>query len=67
MKNNKYIIFVAIGMELIGLILVAIYSGEWVVKNQGAPEYTKALLIVGAFIMWFISLMMKLKKAEKND
>jgi hypothetical protein len=51
---------------LISLILVAIYGGEWLVK-QGSPEYIKALLIVGAFVIWFISLMLKLKKAEKND
>ena len=64
MKKNKYMVFVAIGFELISLILVAIYGGTWVVK-QGFPEYTKALLIVGAFIIWFISLILKLKKAEK--
>jgi hypothetical protein len=66
MKKNKYIIFAAIGFELISLILVAIYGGEWLVK-KGSPEYIKALLIVGAFVIWFISLMLKLKKAEKND
>lgn len=66
MKKNKYIVFAAIGFELISLILAAIYGGEWLVK-QGSPEYIKALLIVGAFVIWFISLMLKLKKAEKND
>lgn len=67
MRKNKYIIFAAIGFELIGLILVAIYGGEWLVKSYGAAEYTKALLIVGAFVLWFVSLMLKLKKTEKND
>lgn len=66
MKKNKYIIFAAIGFELISLILVAIYGGEALVK-KGFPEYLKALLIVLAFVVWFISLMVKLKKAEKND
>ena len=66
MKRNKYIIFAVIGMELIGLILVAIYGGAHLVK-QGAPEYLKAALIVVAFVVWFISLLVKLKKVEKND
>lgn len=66
MKKNKYIVFAAIGFELVSLILASIYGGEWLVKN-GAPEYIKALLIVAAFIVWFISLLLKLKKAEKND
>ena len=67
MKKNKYIVFAAIGFELISLILLAIYGGEWIVKSGWAPEYIKAILIVAAFILWFISLMMKLKKAEKRD
>jgi hypothetical protein len=66
MKKNKYIVFAMIGFELIGLILAAIYGGEYIVK-RGAPEYIKAFLIVAAFILWFISLMIKLKTAEKND
>ena len=66
MKKNKYIIFAAIGFELIGLILIAIYGGEWLVKN-GASEFIKAILIVGAFMLWFVSLVIKLKQAEKND
>lgn len=65
MKKNKYIVFAAIGFELIALILAAIYGGEEAVK-RGAPDYVKALLIVAAFVMWFISLMMKLKDAEKK-
>ena len=64
MKKNKYIMFAAIGFELIGFILAAIYGGEELVK-RGAPEYIKAVLIVAAFILWFISLIIKLKKAEK--
>ncbi len=66
MKKNKYIIFAAIGFELIGLILAAIYGGEQIVKH-GAPEYVRAFLIVAAFVIWFVSLVLKLKKAEKND
>jgi hypothetical protein len=66
MRKNKYIIFAAIGFELVGIILITIYGGEWLVKN-GAPEYIKAVLIVAGFVLWFISLMMKLKKVEKND
>ena len=66
MKKNKYLIFAAVGFELITLILVAIYGGDYLVKQKGAPEYLKAVFIVAAFIIWFISLMIKLKKAEKQ-
>ena len=66
MKKNKYIIFATIGFELVSLILAAIYGGEYLVK-KGAPEYMKALLIVIVFVVWFISLMLKLKNMSKND
>lgn len=63
-KKNKYIIFGAIGIELISLILFAIYAGEYLVK-EGYPDYLKALLIVLAFVVWFISLITKLRSIEK--
>ncbi len=64
-KKNKYLMFGAIGMELISLILIAIYGGEYAVK-QGYPNYLKALLIVLAFVVWFISLIAKLRSIEKS-
>lgn len=65
MKKNKYLVFAAIGFELITLILAAIYGGEYFVK-EGYPSYLKALLIVGAFVVWFISLIAKLRAVEKK-
>jgi nitrate reductase NapE component len=67
MKRNKYITFVAIGFELIALILIGIYGGEYLVNKLGAPEWSKAATIVIGFIVWFVSLIVKLKNAERND
>ena len=64
-KKNKFLMFGAIGFELTSLILIAIYGGEYVVK-LGYPNYLKALLIVLAFVVWFISLITKLRAIEKN-
>jgi hypothetical protein len=64
-KKNKYLMFATIGFELISLILLAIYGGEWAVK-QGYPDYLKALLIVLAFVLWFISLITKLRTVDKE-
>lgn len=63
--KNKYLVFASIGFELVAFILIAIYAGEYLVK-QGYPSYLKAFLIVGAFVVWFISLIVKLKAIEKN-
>ncbi len=65
MKNSKYFIFASIGFELVTLLLVSIYLGEYLVK-KGYPDSLKAFLIVGAFLIWFVSLILKLKAIEKS-
>ncbi len=65
MKNNKFIIFIAIGFELIGLIIVALWAGDYLTK-QGYSKSITAFFVLAAFLIWFISLILKLKKI-KND
>jgi hypothetical protein len=65
--KNKYIVFVSIGFELIALILIAIYLGQYLVEKQGLGQAVQAFLIVFAFIVWFISLIVKLKAREKSS
>ncbi len=65
MKKNKYIIFATIGFELISLILVSIWLGDYLVK-QGFNKAMPALCVVIAFVVWFTSLIFKLKNL-KND
>lgn len=66
MKKNKYLIFASIGFELIALIVFFIYLGEYLVDKQGWPKYTNAFGIVLAFVLWMVSLFIKLKSLEKN-
>lgn len=64
--KNRYLVFVGIGFELIALIVVAIYLGQYLVEKQKIGDWIKAILIVVAFIVWFISLVVKLKVQEKK-
>lgn len=73
MRKSKYLIFASIGFELVILIILFIYLGDFLVQ-KGWPDYTRAFGIVLAFIIWMISLVLKLKslekvqnKLEKND
>ena len=66
MKKNKYIIFAAIGFELVGFIIAGILLGEAIAKATGYPSF-KAIMIVVGFVAWFASLISKLKSIEKND
>lgn len=64
-RKNKYIVFSMIGFELVSLIVLAIWVGNYLVSN-GYGEATQAFLILAAFLIWFISLIIKLK-GLKND
>lgn len=71
MKKNKYIVFASIGFELIGLLIVSIWLGGYL-KNKGYGTAAEAFCVLGAFLIWFVSLMMKLKglktsESKKND
>ncbi|MCC2679373.1 MAG: hypothetical protein K0R29_1949 [Pseudobdellovibrio sp.] len=64
MKNSKYLIFLAIGFELVGLVLVAVYAGDYLVA-QGYSKSLPAFLVIGAMVVWFVSLFLKLQKLKK--
>jgi hypothetical protein len=65
MKKNKYLVFASVGFELIALLILAIWLGKYLEgKGFGSAQ---AFCILGAFLVWFISLMMKLKSIGKND
>lgn len=65
MKKNKYIVFATIGFELISLILVSLWVGSYLSK-KGYGVAVEAFCVLGAFLIWFISLVIKLKNI-KND
>ena len=66
MKKNKYIVFITIGLELIGLIIVSLWLGQYLSKNGYGGSAIEAICVLTAFIIWFISLVVKLK-GLKND
>jgi uncharacterized membrane protein len=64
-NKNKYVVFIAIGFELVSLILLAIWLGEYLQKEKGWPG-AQAFLVLLAFLIWFISLMLKLRKIKSD-
>ena len=58
-------IFAMIGFELISLILISLWLGNYLVQ-KGYGQAAQAFCVLGAFLLWFISLILKLKSL-KND
>ena len=65
MNKNKYIVFAMIGFELISLILLSLWLGNYLVQ-KGYGQGVQAFCVLGAFLLWFVSLILKLKNM-KND
>lgn len=67
MKANKGLVFVAMGFELVGLILGCIFIGQWVDERFG----TKGLGLVGfsalGLIGWLVHIVRLLKSYEADS
>lgn len=63
---NKYIVFVGIGFELIGLILISVYAGEYLEAKYATKGLWVAGLILLSLVGWMIHLMYMLKNTNKN-
>ncbi len=65
MKKNKYLVFAAIGFELISLILIALWIANYLSK-QGYGSAAQAFCVIVAFLIWFVSLIVKLKRPSDD-
>ena len=64
---NKYILFIGIGFELIGLIVVAIYASAWLEERYPSKGTITAGMILLALVGWFIHIFVLLKKVSTEQ
>ena len=66
MKQNKYLVFLGMGMELVGLVLTSVYVGQKIDVEYG----TKGLALVGLSMAslagWIAHIVLLSKKLEKS-
>jgi hypothetical protein len=63
---NKYIIFAGVGFELVGLIVVSVYAGEYLEQIRPTKGLWAAGLILLSLVGWMIQLVYMLKTTEKQ-
>lgn len=64
---NKYVLFVSMGFELIGLIIVAVYLGGYLEEKFVFKKgLLQALLILFFLIGWFVRVIYQVKSANAN-
>lgn len=67
MKDNKAIIFVGLGFELVGIVLASMYIGQKIDQIYGWGGLGVALMIFLGTGGWFYHLVILLKRFMEND
>ncbi len=63
--KNKYIIFSAMGFELVGLILGAVWMGQYLETLYSLKGLWIIILMVACLAGWLIQLIYLAKKLDK--
>jgi len=63
---NKYIVFAALGFELVGIMIGCLFLGQWLDHKYS----TKGLAIIGCSVLglagWLIHVVQMAKSLDKN-
>ena len=65
--KNKYIVFISIGIELVGSIMVGIFLGQYLVKEFNLNKNLPVFLLLLFLILWFLRVLKLLKQTKNND
>ena len=67
MKSNRYLIFSAMGIELVGLMVGALYLGQ----SLDARFQTKGLAMIALSILclagWLFQIVVMAKKVDRSE
>ena len=63
---NKYLGFIGVGFELIGLIVLSVYLGEYLESIKPSKGLWVSGLIIISLLGWFLHLLYMIKVAQKG-
>lgn len=67
MNNNKLIVFVGMGFELVGIILACIYLGRVLDEQLGLKGIGLALTPMLGLVGWIVQIVYMTKKLDKSN
>jgi len=65
--KNKMAVFVGIGFEIIGILVLAAWAGGWLDKAYGLKGMGTAGLVILGLIGWLVHLLYLLKDFENDQ
>jgi F0F1-type ATP synthase assembly protein I len=63
---SKYVGFLALGSEIIGLILVGVWVGSWLDRRTSNQGLWTGVLVIVALVLWFVRIILLLRR-KQND
>ena len=63
---SKYVGFLALGSEIIGLILVGVWIGAWLDRRTNNQGLWTGVLVIVALVLWFVRIILLLRR-KQND
>lgn len=67
MKNNRYIVFAAMGIELVGIMLACIYLGRILDQKYNSQGLIMVFLSMLGLAGWIYQMVVMAKNTEKNS
>lgn len=64
--NNKGIVFLGIGFELVAMCVGGYLLGDFIDKKMGWQGFASSYLVLILLIGWFFHLIILLKRFEKD-
>ena len=67
MSKNKYLVFMAMGVELVSLILTSLYLGRWLDEKFDLKGLAMVGLSMLALAGWIFHIVQLAKRLEKDQ
>lgn len=66
MKNSKYLIFMGMGIELVGLVISSLYLGKWIDEKYNLKGLGMVLFSMCALAGWIYHIVLLTKKLDRE-
>ena len=66
-KRNPALAFVAMGFELVGLILASLYLGQWIDEHYGTTPWGTLGLVAVGVVGWMIHIFLLVQQIDRQS
>ena len=67
MMDRKTAIFMALGFECVGLVMVGVWIGEYLDKERGWGGNGTTVAVMGSVILWIAHMLLEYRRLEKSE